>query len=210
MLFFVFLESCCCTKFWKGSPLILNITVIFAAIILIVALILFLIHYYLGKRKLRREIKGKSIITNQSQDFNPYDDKDPNRPMAIIIIPTENETQFAGPIELFKKLPHVTREVINSFSSMERVDLFAEPAESEARVEESMERADIVTYSSDNENRDEESIERADIVTESSDNNNREEESIEREVGLTESSDNEIREVESMQREVIQAESSDD
>lgn len=68
---------------------------------------------------------GKSV-TNQNQDFNPNDDHDPHRPMAIIVLHKDTEKCYAGPSELFQQLKHVTPEVVSTYSHFKRIDLFAE------------------------------------------------------------------------------------
>lgn len=127
-LFFGFGQSALTwNKFWGGSPLFLNLTVLLATLMLILSIIYFIWHHKETKKRQLRALRGNSSIANQNQDFDPSDDHDPNRPMAMLLIPKEgaaNTFQIAGNTELFKQLPHVTYEVWSTVSAHEKIDIF--------------------------------------------------------------------------------------
>ena len=124
MLFFAFFElGSCVSYFWSGAPLFLNITVILALVCLTLAGILFTLAYLKTKKRQQKAIVGNSSVANQNKDFDPTDDKDPNRPMAIIRIPDGSDhIGIAGPIDLFQQLPHVTYEVMETIKPYKRID----------------------------------------------------------------------------------------
>ena len=127
MLFFLLPQFGSSSQFWHGAPLFLNVTVILALACLIVAGIYFGYSYQKTKKRLQRAQIGNSSVANQNKDFDPKDDKDPNRPLAIIRIKTDTEDGIAGPIELFEQLPHVTFEVMNTIKAHDNViNLFNE------------------------------------------------------------------------------------
>ena len=122
MLFFVFFElGSSASAFWSGAPFFLNITVILALVCLILAGILFALSYHRTKKRQQKAQIGNFSVANQNKDFDPTDDNDPNRPMAIIRIKTRGEDGIAGPINLFQQLPHVTYEVMQTIKPYKRV-----------------------------------------------------------------------------------------
>lgn len=79
-------------------------------------------------RKRRQRIEDKlesNIISSKNKDFDPKDDTDPNRAIAILKIPVDDaHSVIAGNVELLSKLPHITPEVYMTFSNAEKIDLF--------------------------------------------------------------------------------------
>lgn len=112
MFFFVYSKPVSCfslDEFWNGSPLFLNITVILATVCLIAAVAYFLyLHFAKAKSNAKEALK---IDRDVEQEFDAGYDKDPTRPMALVMINDGGETKIAGPLGLFRKLPHVTSEV---------------------------------------------------------------------------------------------------
>ena len=123
MFFFVFLPkfSFSASRFWSGAPVYLNCIVLIALAALIIAGILFAISHHKTKKRQQKAQIGNTSVANQNKDFDPKDDKDPNRPMAIIRIKNEEEDGIAGPIELFEQLPHVTYEVMQTIKHYDNV-----------------------------------------------------------------------------------------
>lgn len=116
-------------QFWGRSPLIINVTVTIAVIIVIISFLYFLIKNQCIKKWNRNLLKGKSITTMQPK-FDPKDDNDVNRPLAVIAFPLNNIPCYAGNVELLKNLQHVTSEVIESLDGKVNINLF-EPGDEE-------------------------------------------------------------------------------
>ena len=111
-------------EFWEGSPLFLNVTVLFAMVIFIGSIIFFTIKQILYKKKKEEILRKKAKITSQNQYFNANDDKDPTRPLAVISIPVNGKVHIAGNVELLEKLPHIAKGVTSDLKDKPRIDLF--------------------------------------------------------------------------------------
>ena len=125
MLFFAFwVFGSSFSHFWDGAPLFLNVTVLLATASLVLALFYFIISFFSSKKRKQKEQVGKSSVANQSKDFDPKDDIDPTRPIAILTMIENDGRKIAGPIELFEQLPHVTTEVMDTISRYGRKKLW--------------------------------------------------------------------------------------
>ena len=125
MFFFALCQFGASSNFWNGAPLFLNITIILALVCLIIAGVYFAVHYHISKVNKAKAQIGNSSVANQTKDFDPIDDKDPTRPMAIIRIKTDKEDGIGGNLKLFKELPHVTYEVVETIDNYKEIQLFS-------------------------------------------------------------------------------------
>ena len=78
-------------------------------------------------------MNDKSTTTTLPK-FDPNDDNDPNRPLAILSFQINSNQFFAGNIEIFQKLQHVTSEVVESLNDKTRIDLFKPEDEEEMNL----------------------------------------------------------------------------
>jgi hypothetical protein len=109
--------------FWSGSPLNLNITVLLATICVICAGIYFV--YTHRRRAYEKLERQRYVVRNYVGEFNPLEDTNPNRPLAIS--DTQDKTgqqSIAGNIHLLKRLRHITPEVAATIQADKWIDVF--------------------------------------------------------------------------------------
>lgn len=118
-------------EFWHGSPLLLNITIIISLTVIILILLVKYCGWWCSRKENKKTKASRNYISSQNKDFNPKDDKDPTRPLAILKFPKDPKNEksdlvIAGNMDLLMQLPHVTQEVVFALQDFDTVDIFAD------------------------------------------------------------------------------------
>ena len=131
-MFFLFLTSVRCSsakEFWEGSPLFLNLTTIISVAVLIFSISFFLIKSYIVKKR-KIKILHQNLVVS-SKEFDPHNDINPDRPLAVFKL--RNPKKYAGPSpELLGCIEHITPSVIKTIQKLKRVDLYGSDSGSDS------------------------------------------------------------------------------